>query len=504
MVDVGAGHDHRAAQRREPVRFSWAPATLSHPHAVLATLADAIGDGLWIVDAEGQVMLMNAVAERLLGWTSPELLGTLVHDRVHVHQPGSTGPSADTCPLLAVLQSGHSVSVGKEVFRRKDGSMVPVAYTASAILSEGQVVGAVVTFRDLTGRALPHLATLKGVARDTTADKRAEGALQETEERFRIMADTAPVLLWMSGPDGLCTFFNQPWLDFTGRTLEQEMGNGWAEGAHPDDLGRCLDTYRSACDARRPFTMEYRLHHADGTYRWVLDTGVPRFQPTGSFAGYIGSAIDITERRRDEDAQRFLATATIVLTASLDYETTLQSLARLIAPALADACVIYGVAPDGALHQVGIAHVDPQKDALAREILRAYPTDPDDPASPLSRTLRTGRAELVPVVSDAMHVAQARDARHLQLLRALNTTSLVAVPLVAHGRTIGALACMAIGDSRRYGPDDLVLIEELAQRAALAVDNARLYAAEQAARRAAERRRDRALSRGPGGVDERA
>src|SRR5205823_3392412 len=126
-----------------------------------------------------------------------------------------------------------------------------------------------------------------------------------------------------------------------------------------------------------------------------------------------------------------------------------------------------------------------------REIHRAYPTDPDDPVSPVARTLRTGRSELVPVVSDAMHVAQVRDARHLQLLLALDTTSLVAVPLVAHGRTIGALACMATGDSRRYGPDDLVLIEELARRAALAVDNARLYAAEQAARRAAEQAAER-------------
>src|SRR4051794_32841395 len=180
---------------------------------------------------------MNPVAERQLGWTSPELLGALVHDRVHVHQTGGTGPSADTCPLLAVLQSGQRVSVGEDVFRRKDGSMVPGAYTAWAIRSEGQVVGAVVTFRARTGGALPHLVALEGVAHDIAADKRAEDALQESEDRFRIMADTAPVLLWLSGPDGRCTFFNKPWLDFTGRTLEQEMGNGWTEGVHPDDFG---------------------------------------------------------------------------------------------------------------------------------------------------------------------------------------------------------------------------------------------------------------------------
>jgi PAS domain S-box-containing protein len=137
MTDVGARHDDRAAQWLEPARSAWAPSEPSQSHAVIATLADSIRDGLWIVDADGQVILMNPVAERLLGWTSPELLGTLVHGRVHVHQTSATGPSAHDCPLLAVLQSGRSVSVGEDEFRHKDGSMVPVAYTASAILSEG-------------------------------------------------------------------------------------------------------------------------------------------------------------------------------------------------------------------------------------------------------------------------------------------------------------------------------------------------------------------------------
>src|SRR5438046_2805654 len=123
----------------------------------------------------------------------------------------------------------------------------------------------------------------------------------ESEARFRAMADTAPVMIWLSGTDKLCTFFNKGWLDFTGRKLEQELGNGWAEGVHREDFDRCHDIYGDSFDAHQPFTMEYRLRRSDGEYRWVLDSGKPRFAPNGAFLGYIGSCIDITERKRGEE-----------------------------------------------------------------------------------------------------------------------------------------------------------------------------------------------------------
>ena len=109
------------------------------------------------------------------------------------------------------------------------------------------------------------------------------------------MADTAPVMLWMSGSDTLCTFFNRKWLEFRGRTMEQEAGNGWTDGVHADDLQRCVGTYLSSFDARQEFRMEYRLRRADGEYCWITDTGVPRFLPEGEFAGYIGSCVVIED-----------------------------------------------------------------------------------------------------------------------------------------------------------------------------------------------------------------
>jgi PAS domain S-box-containing protein len=141
-----------------------------------------------------------------------------------------------------------------------------------------------------------------GMAIDITERKRAEEALRESESRFRIMADTAPTLIWMSGLDKLCTYFNQVWLDYTGRTMEQELGNGWTDGVHQEDFDLCRKTYAEAFDRREPFQMEYRLRKADGQYGWVFDKGVPRYFPSGEFAGYIGTCIDMTERKWAEAA----------------------------------------------------------------------------------------------------------------------------------------------------------------------------------------------------------
>jgi PAS domain S-box-containing protein len=152
------------------------------------------------------------------------------------------------------------------------------------------------------------------------ARRRAEAeraAAHESERRFRATADAAPVLIWTSGLDALCDWFNQPWLAFTGRPMEAELGNGWAERVHPDDFDRCLGIYLGAFRAREPFAMEYRLQRHDGVYRWLLDNAVPRYAADGTFVGYIGTCIDVTDQRlARETAERAAERAAYLAEAS--------------------------------------------------------------------------------------------------------------------------------------------------------------------------------------------
>ena len=160
----------------------------------------------------------------------------------------------------------------------KGGRPIDISLTVSPVKdSRGKVIGA------------------SKIARDITEEKRRQEALRESEVRFRTMADTAPMLIWESGTDKLYNYFNQTWLDFVGRTMEQELGDRWMESLHPEDSDRYLQLYTTSFDAHISFEMECRLRHRTGEYRWILVKGTPRFGPNGIFQGYIGACIDITE-----------------------------------------------------------------------------------------------------------------------------------------------------------------------------------------------------------------
>jgi len=244
-----------------------------------AAIVESTEDAIISLDLEGTITSWNTAARHMYGYTEEEACG----HPVSIITPPELREEQGR--LLKKIFSGQAAEHYETVRVTKEGKRIDVSLTISPL-------------RDWSGKTVGAYK----IAQDITAKKLAEAALRESEERFRLVTNTAPVMIWMSGPDKLCTYFNQPWLNFTGRSIHEELGNGWAQGVHPEDVKVCLETYRNVFDQRETFEMEYRLRRHDGEYRWVLDLGVPRFHPDGSFAGYIGSCLDVTERKQAEEA----------------------------------------------------------------------------------------------------------------------------------------------------------------------------------------------------------
>jgi PAS domain S-box-containing protein len=275
--------------------------------ARLDELFEQTPEAVAVLSADGRIVRINKEFTRMFGYEPAEVLERPVNDLI---VPERLVESAREYNRR--LKSGDRVEV-ETVRRRKDGNDVHVSLLAVPVTAaSGEQVANYAIYRDITER------------------KRAEERLLESEVRFQAIADTAPVMIWTTGTDGLCNYFSKPWLDFTGRTMEQEVGMGWTEGVHPDDVQGCLDGFLPAFQARKPFRMEYRLRRADGEYRWVDESGIPRYTPGGEFAGYIGCNIDVTDRKRAEEERERLRQVQSEL-AHINRVTTMGELAASIA-----------------------------------------------------------------------------------------------------------------------------------------------------------------------------
>jgi PAS domain S-box-containing protein len=240
-------------------------------------IVETTSEGIWLLDSNFHTSFVNRQMANMLGYQQGEMFGRSVFD---FYFPEDMGRKRQGLARRREMRSEHV----DERLRRRDGTELWVRMAAIPTSKEnGDFDGAMAIVSDISSQRL------------------AEEALRESEARFRLVANTAPMLIWMSDTTKLCTYFNHSWLAFVGRSMEQEVGNGWAEGVHPEDSQKCLDAYSRAFDAREKFTMEYRLRRYDGEYRWVLDIGVPRFNQDGTFAGYIGSCVDVSERKNAED-----------------------------------------------------------------------------------------------------------------------------------------------------------------------------------------------------------
>ena len=231
------------------------------------------------VALDGEVTMVNDRYCEVFGYPRSELLGKRLVDKTH---------SDDVAKVLANrrrLLEGKTPSYAVEMRSVRQNGVIKWVKLHESLVRDG------------SGQPKCSMA----VVEDITERRENEALLQESEKRFRNMADAAPVMIWVSGPDKLCTFFNQGWLTFTGSTMQEAVGYGWTTKVHPDDREPCRASYSSAFDARSSYQKECRLERADGEYRWVLTTGAPRFEAGGAFAGYVGSCTDITDVKRAQD-----------------------------------------------------------------------------------------------------------------------------------------------------------------------------------------------------------
>ena len=259
-----------------------AQARLAESETRLAITLQSIGDALIATDNAQRVTLMNPVAEALTGWPLAEARGRQLGE-VFVIENALTGQPQES-PVDRVLAEGIVVGLANHtVLVARDGNRRHIADSAAPIRGvSGEVEGVVLVFRDVT------------------EEYRLRRRLADSERHFRTLADAGQALIWTSGPDKLCDYFNRVWLEFTGRRLEDELGMGWTASVHPEDLPRVLEIYERAFDARQPFRMEYRLRHHSGEYRWIVDQGSPRYDSEGGFLGYVGHCLDITDSKRAE------------------------------------------------------------------------------------------------------------------------------------------------------------------------------------------------------------
>jgi len=290
-----------------------------------------------------------------------------------------------------------------------------------------------------------------------------------SEERYRQLADSMGQIVWTAEPDGGVTYLNARWEQYTGLEPAESLGSAWRDVLHPDDRQQAVGLWQHSLDTGEPFELEYRLRDADGRFRWQLGRAYPRRGESGEIVEWVGTATDIHDAKRLEEAESFLGAVGEALGASLDYRVTLASVAERAVPRFADWCAV-DVLEGDEVRQLAIAHADAQKAEVVAEIRRRFGLPEASGA-----VIRTGEPALVPEVDDRLLESWAADETQLAALRELGLRSFLCVPIAVRGSVLGAISVCSTDSDRSFDGSDLRVLGEVARRAGLAAENALLY-----------------------------
>ncbi|MEP0888565.1 MULTISPECIES: PAS domain S-box protein [unclassified Leptolyngbya] len=467
----------------------------------LQSIFQTIPDGIVILDRSGQITAANPAAEAILRLTNSNITERIYNNPSWTITTVEGLPfPEEELPFVRVIATGQPVYGVEHAITHTDGTTIILSINASPLFdADGQMINIVTALSDITAR------------------KKADAALRESEERYRSVIEMAAEGIILQYADGKIFTCNTSAEQILGQTAEQLMGRtsldpGWQSiyedgSPFPGNLHPSMVTLRTG-EPQSNVIMGIRK--PDETLTWISINTRPLFRPkdTKPFA-VVASFFDITQRKQVEEqrstliqeqaarlaaetAQQqsaFLAEVSAVLSSSLDYEQTLQSVADLAVPRVADWCSVDLVSDDRIISRVAVAHTDPEKVKFAWEVVQRFPPSLDNNYG-IAQVIKSGRSEIAAHITDEQ-LAVIQNQEYLQVIRGLGIKSCIIAPLEARGRVLGTISFIYSESNRQYGKADLILAEDLARRAAIAIDNARLFQEAQQACQAAEKAADR-------------
>jgi PAS domain S-box-containing protein len=445
------------------------------------SLLENANDIIYSHDLNGVYLSINSAGERITGYTPEEVIG-----KMNISQL--------VCP--------EHLEKAKQMMAEKLKDPAPTVYEIDVIAKDGRRLTFEVSTRISYENGAP--ALVEGIARDITERKQAEKEkallaeqIENQKKRLQALVSSVPGVVWEAwgepdGADQRINFVSEYVQTMLGYTVEEWLStpNFWLEIVHPEDREAAARHSAENFAGGRSGINRFRWMTKDGRAVWVESQSVVLRDENGKPVGMRGVTMDISERRKKELAEKFLSEASTALASSLEYETTLATVAGLAVPGFADWCAVDIADETGrTLQRLAVAHANPEKIRWAHEIYCKYPPDPNDPNG-IYQVLKTGKSQFYPEIPEELLRQSARDEEHLEIMLQVGIRSALTVPLKVRGNVLGVITFVTAESGRHFTSEDLLLAEDLASRAALAIDNARLFRVERETRRAVERTSD--------------